>query len=516
MAKLNIKTVPPTGNELPDPATLETKVPEFMQKYKDAGINTIPVNGMNLPIDVEGIRAGIGKGYNFGDPSLANLYKSPLYNQGSFLSGLQQGRNYGSPVLKIAQDNGYFNQPQSTSAQNTPIQNVSNVQPAEQQTDTREPLNQTVEKKGFDFSKVGSFLNHPATRGAIMAGVVGLTGGSGLEALGYGMGTGSKYAANRQENKFNKMLAERYGFKDASNYTSDQVEKMAKARQFEVDTKSQALKDIKMEYEILSEKAKSPYYDETAKAEVMQKMATLEKTYQDIQTGKIELKYADKKARTDIRKTESDITYNETMRPIIENLKLRQGEQNLDLGNNKYSQDLREEFSKQSKSYIDVKDAYNRILAAANKIDPAGDLALIYGFMKLNDPGSVVREGEFATAQNSAGVPDIIRNQYNRVVRGERLAPDQRKQFIGRAGELYNAQAGSQRNLVKFYNNIAKQQGLTDNEITGLYDPDAQGNMYQAQPQATALVNVIAPDGRVRRIPQNQVQAALNAGGKLQ
>jgi len=310
MAKLNIKTVPPTGNELPDPATLETKVPEFMQKYKDAGINTIPVNGMNLPIDVEGIRAGIGKGYNFGDPSLANLYKSPLYNQGSFLSGLQQGRNYGSPVLKIAQDNGYFNQPQSTSAQNTPIQNVSNVQPAEQQTDTREPLNQTVEKKGFDFSKVGSFLNHPATRGAIMAGVVGLTGGSGLEALGYGMGTGSKYAANRQENKFNKMLAERYGFKDASNYTSDQVEKMAKARQFEVDTKSQALKDIKMEYEILSEKAKSPYYDESAKAEVMQKMATLEKTYQDIKTGKQKLIQETSNAEYADQLNQSKINYN--------------------------------------------------------------------------------------------------------------------------------------------------------------------------------------------------------------
>jgi len=34
--------------------------------------------------------------------------------------------------------------------------------------------------------------------------------------------------------------------------------------------------------------------------------------------------------------------------------------------------------------------------------------------MKILDPGSVVREGEFATAQNSAGIPERIRAKYNR------------------------------------------------------------------------------------------------------
>jgi len=37
------------------------------------------------------------------------------------------------------------------------------------------------------------------------------------------------------------------------------------------------------------------------------------------------------------------------------------------------------------------------------------------------DPGSVVRESEFATAQNAAGVPDQVRNMYNKVLSGTRL-----------------------------------------------------------------------------------------------
>ena len=52
------------------------------------------------------------------------------------------------------------------------------------------------------------------------------------------------------------------------------------------------------------------------------------------------------------------------------------------------------------------------------------------------DPNSVVREGEFATAQNSTGVPDRVRNLYNKIMTGERLNPSQRQEFIDTAGAL--------------------------------------------------------------------------------
>lgn len=68
--------------------------------------------------------------------------------------------------------------------------------------------------------------------------------------------------------------------------------------------------------------------------------------------------------------------------------------------------------------------------------DPAGDISFIFQYMKMLDPGSVVREGEFATAQNAASVPDQIRNLYNRAMKGTRLNAEQRQQFLNAAQQL--------------------------------------------------------------------------------
>ena len=66
----------------------------------------------------------------------------------------------------------------------------------------------------------------------------------------------------------------------------------------------------------------------------------------------------------------------------------------------------------------------------------AGDISFIYQYMKMLDPGSVVREGEFATAQNAAGVPERISNMYNRALKGTRLSPAQRQEFLATADQL--------------------------------------------------------------------------------
>lgn len=124
---------------------------------------------------------------------------------------------------------------------------------------------------------------------------------------------------------------------------------------------------------------------------------------------------------------------------------------------------LRKEYSDQTKSYQDVKSAYSRITASQN--NAAGDLSLIFNYMKMLDPGSTVREGEFASAQNATGVPDRILNKYNNIIAGERLNPDQRKQFIGQAKTLYS-QARVQENTVrKGVERIAKGYGLDPQNI---------------------------------------------------
>lgn len=129
----------------------------------------------------------------------------------------------------------------------------------------------------------------------------------------------------------------------------------------------------------------------------------------------------------------------------------------------KIETDFRKEYATQTAGYREVKSAYGRVLASQD--NAVGDLSLIFGYMKMLDPGSVVREGEFATAQNAAGVPDRVLNLYNRILSGERLNESQRKSFKGQAEVLFK-QAGQQEQVVrKGMERIAKGYGLNTANI---------------------------------------------------
>jgi hypothetical protein len=124
---------------------------------------------------------------------------------------------------------------------------------------------------------------------------------------------------------------------------------------------------------------------------------------------------------------------------------------------------IRKEFTNLSGNFIGIKDAYKKVESSGD--NAAGDLALIFSFMKILDPGSVVREQEFANAQNSAGVPEQIRNQYNRVLSGERLSPEQRVRFRGEAQNIFNAQKETQKANEQIFRSIAERQGMNPDDV---------------------------------------------------
>jgi len=126
---------------------------------------------------------------------------------------------------------------------------------------------------------------------------------------------------------------------------------------------------------------------------------------------------------------------------------------------------LRTQYLNQTANQRLVASAYNRV--SASEDTAVGDLSLIFGYMKMLDPGSVVREGEFATAQNAAGVPDRIVNVYNRVVNGERLTADQRKSFVGQAQKLNAAAQGEVNRVKSEISNVARSYGLRPERIFG-------------------------------------------------
>ncbi len=124
---------------------------------------------------------------------------------------------------------------------------------------------------------------------------------------------------------------------------------------------------------------------------------------------------------------------------------------------------FRKEYNDQTKGYQEVKSAFGRVKASEDSA--VGDLSLIFGYMKMLDPGSVVREGEFATAQNATGVPERVMNIYNKVVSGERLNAGQRKAFKGQAEKLYQTAAEQEKTVRQGIERISKGYGLKTENI---------------------------------------------------
>lgn len=125
---------------------------------------------------------------------------------------------------------------------------------------------------------------------------------------------------------------------------------------------------------------------------------------------------------------------------------------------------LRDDYLKQATPYITIRDAKNRMDGIENS--GAGDIALLFQFMKILDPGSTVREGEFATAGSVAGVPGQIEGLRRQLVGGGRLSDAARTQIKSQSDKLYQAAANQHDKLTTTFSNIAKRQGLNPDNVT--------------------------------------------------
>ena len=152
---------------------------------------------------------------------------------------------------------------------------------------------------------------------------------------------------------------------------------------------------------------------------------------------------------------------------------------------------LRGEFSKQLGTFADVHDGYGRLIAATKQreanpgsVSPASDISLVFGYMKMLDPGSVVREGEYATAKNAAGVPERVLNAYNKALTGEFLSDTQRKDFLGQASELYGTARKTAEGVAERYRNLATSYGADPSRSVYLPEMPTPPKLGQPAPQA--------------------------------
>lgn len=183
--------------------------------------------------------------------------------------------------------------------------------------------------------------------------------------------------------------------------------------------------------------------------------------------------------------------------------------------------DYRKEFlgNDEVKDFRKVTNATRQIVTLMQgEGSPMGDLGGIFTFMKSLDPTSVVREGEQASVQNAAGIPENVRNYYNRLATGKRLSPEQRADMVNTALNLYGSRAQSYNTFAETYRGLVADAGG---------DPDKQGiTLAPSLAPAKAVISeagakpgqlVPATTGAAQltdedRAAQSEMQAAYNAG----
>ena len=88
------------------------------------------------------------------------------------------------------------------------------------------------------------------------------------------------------------------------------------------------------------------------------------------------------------------------------------------------------DYTKKTKELVESEISYNKLAEARNAKDGVGDLAMVFSFMKMLDPGSVVRESEFSAAQNTAGLLQKLRVAAAQIKEGDLLSDEQRTSFL--------------------------------------------------------------------------------------
>lgn len=141
---------------------------------------------------------------------------------------------------------------------------------------------------------------------------------------------------------------------------------------------------------------------------------------------------------------------------------------------------LRKEFNTESRPYKTINDALLNIEKLGTKTNPTPqDLqALVYQFVKVQDPTSVVRESEYANAANASALADKLGNIANSVINGQKLSPKQRADMVQTARLLREEAMNQYRSLADSYESLAKSYGMepktiVPNRIDSNFKPQA-------------------------------------------
>ena len=119
------------------------------------------------------------------------------------------------------------------------------------------------------------------------------------------------------------------------------------------------------------------------------------------------------------------------------------------------------------KAYGEMQSAYSQITDSLKSSSPAGDLAAATKFMKLLDPGSVVRESELGMAMAASGALDRATNYAQMRINGTKLTPDQRKDFQSLSDTLFSTATSTYNSKRGEFAQMGSAYGLDANRALG-------------------------------------------------
>jgi hypothetical protein len=143
---------------------------------------------------------------------------------------------------------------------------------------------------------------------------------------------------------------------------------------------------------------------------------------------------------------------------------------------------------------------------------PQTDQAAIFSWMKILDPGSTVREGEYATSENARGVPDTIKNYWNKVVKGLILTPEQRIKLAQASEEVYLGQVQSAIPTIEQFVDTESRIGAAIGSVVPQQDVDLLNRVNRVKKPSAGRSGTAAapPSAGTQRVVQNGVTFEWN------
>ncbi len=157
---------------------------------------------------------------------------------------------------------------------------------------------------------------------------------------------------------------------------------------------------------------------------------------------------------------------------------------------------LSNSFERLSRDFFQVEDNYSKLLAADTNT-PAGQVSLVYNFIKMIDPGAAIQEGDKANVTQASPVTRQLFNTYNALIEGTKIDPDTVRNFIDEAGRIHTVARERQSGLNELFSARAREAGIDPSRVV-------RTTKQPTRLQSSGPVTLTLPSGRTVTFPNQK------------